>query len=132
MTSNPSTILSAFNNHFIEFVDDIMSIFPDDKDIVMARNSFILIKKANPKLIIKIWNTYVVSKYQDKIDSGDVSFFIEKDYSSDLTNADNPDKIIEAIDRLRNPVKLMNPEDQQKTMQYMQNLTKLSNIYLQF
>ena len=98
----------------------------------MARNSFVMIKRVNPKLIIKIWNKYVVSKYQDKIDAGDVSFFIEKDYAADLSNTDNPDKIIEAIDRLRNPVKMMNADDQEKTMKYMQNLTKLSNIYVQF
>jgi hypothetical protein len=127
--SMASSILTAFNNHFIDFVDDILSIFPNDKDIATARNSFLMIKKANPKLIIKIWNKYVVSKYQDKIEDGDISFFVNKDYSEDLTNTGNSDKIIQAIDRLRNPVKMMNSEDQQKTMKYIQNLTKLSNMY---
>ena len=123
-----SSILTAFNTHFIEFVDDIISIFPDDKDIATAKNSFLLIKKANPKMIIKIWKSAVVAKYQDKIDEGDIRFFIEKDYSTDLTNSGNSDRIIEAINRLRNPVKMMNPVDQEKSMKYIQNLTKLSNM----
>ena len=129
MASQSSTILTAFNDHFMEFVNDIISVFPDDADILTAKNSFTLIRKANPKMIIKIWHKYVVEKYESVIDSGDISFFITKDYKDDLTNAENSEKITEAIDRLRNPVKLMTSEDQQKVMKYIQNLKKLSTIY---
>jgi len=129
MATQSSTILTAFNDHFIEFVNDIISIFPDDADILTAKNSFTLIRKVNPKMIIKIWHKYVVEKYEDVIDSGDISFFITKDYNDDLTNAENSEKITEAIDRLRSPVKLMTPEDQQKVMKYIQNLKKLSTVY---
>jgi len=129
MASQASTILTAFNDHFMEFVNDIASVFPEDPDILSAKNSFLLIRKANPKMIIKIWHRYVVEKYEAVIDLGDISFFITKDYSDDLTNAENSEKITEAIDRLRNPVKLMTPEDQQKVMKYIQNLKKLSTIY---
>jgi hypothetical protein len=129
MATQSSTILTAFNDHFIEFVNDIISVFPDDADILTAKNSFTLIRKANPKMIIKIWHKYVVEKYEDVIDSGDISFFITKDYNDDLTNAENSEKITEAIDRLRSPVKLMTPEDQEKVMKYIQNLKKLSTVY---
>ena len=124
------TLLTAFNDHFMEFVNDIISVFPNDADILTAKNSFTLIRKANPKMIIKIWHKYVVEKYEEIIESGDISFFISKDYKDDLTNADNSEKITEAIDRLRNPVKLMTPEEQQKVIKYIQNLKKLSTIYI--
>lgn len=130
MASQSSTILTAFNDHFMEFVNDIIRVFPDDADILTAKNSFTLIRKANPKMIIKIWHKYVVEKYEEIIDSGDISFFIAKDYKDDLTSAENSEKITEAIDRLRNPVKLMTPEEQQKVMKYIQNLKKLSTIYI--
>jgi len=129
MASRLQNILNAFNDHFLEFVTDIQSVFPEDTEILAAKNSFSMIRKANPKLIIKIWQTYVVSKYEKEINVGDISFFINKDYGNDLTNANNSDKIMETIDRLRNPLKLMNPEDQSKSMKYMQNLSKLSTIY---
>ena len=129
MATQSATILTAFNDHFMEFVNDIISVFPSDADILSAKNSFTLIRKANPKMIIKIWHKYVVEKYESAIESGDISFFINKDYSDDLTNADNSEKITEAIDRLRNPVKMMTSEDQQKVMKYIQNLKKLSTIY---
>ena len=80
-------------------------------------------------MIIKIWHKYVVEKYESEIDIGDIGFFINKDYTADLSNAENSDKIMESIDRLRNPVKLMNDAEQKITMQYIQNLKKLSVIY---
>lgn len=124
-----TSILPAFNNHFMEFVEDIISIFPEDTDILVAKNSFSLIKKANPKMIIKIWKSFVVEKYRSSIEQGDIGFFIDKDYSSDVSKAENSDKIIEAINRLRNPIKMMNNSDREKTMKYIQNLTKLSDLY---
>ena len=124
-----SSILTAFNDHFTEFVNDIQNVFPEDDDILLAKNAFTTIRKANPKLIIKIWNLYIVNKYRDQIDAGNIDFFINKDYANDLVNADNSIKIIEAIDRLRKPIKSMTEIDQKKTMKYIQNLTKLAIIY---
>ena len=140
MSSKNSAILTAFNDHFIEFVDDIISLFPDNNDILTAKKSFGLIRKANPRLIIKIWKNYVVNKYANEIESGDIHFFINKDYGDDLQNhanivtknsTDSTDKILEAINRLREPIKLMSVEDQAKTMKYIQNLTKLSGLFIE-
>lgn len=119
-------MLSTFNDHFLEFVTDVQNVFPEDPDILTAKNSLVLIRKANPKMIVKIWNSYIVSKYKEKIEAGDLSFFIDKDYSCDLANSDNSNKIMESINRLREPIKLMGEENQKKTMKYIQNLTKLA------
>jgi len=125
MTAN---ILQLFNNHFVEFVNDIQSVFPEDVDILTAKNALIAIRKANPKLVVKIWSNYIVKTYKQQIDEGNIDFFINKDYTDDLTINDNANtsKIIESIDRLREPVKQMTLENQMKTMKYIQNLTKLS------
>ena len=82
-------------------------------------------------MVVKIWQKYIVDKYGDKFDSNDISFFIEKDYNEDLTNTDQPTKIMESIDRLRDPIKNMNLSDQSKTMKYLQNLKKLCCMYHQ-
>jgi len=123
------SILTAFNDHFTEFINDIHCVFPDNNDILFAKNSFAAIRKANPKIIIKVWNTYIAKKYQSEIESGNIDFFISKDYAQDLVNSNNSNKIMESIDRLRNPIKSMNPEDQAKTMKYIQNLSKLAVMY---
>jgi DNA polymerase/3'-5' exonuclease PolX len=123
MTNN---ILTAFNDHFIEFISDVHQVFPDDVDVLTAKNSLIQIRKVNPKMIVKIWKTFIVDKYKSEIESGNIDFFINKDYSNDLASAQNSDKIMESINRLREPIKNMGIEDQKKTMKYIQNLSKLS------
>jgi len=127
MTTN-TNILTAFNDHFEEFVNDILRVFPNDTDIVTAKNSFLAARKANPKLIVKIWKIYVVSKYRQEIEGGNLEFFINKDYKNDVSVSPYSDKITESIDRLREPIKKMGPDDQAKTLKYIQNFTKLSDL----
>jgi len=125
MTTN---ILKAFNDHFEEFVNDIHIVFPDDTDVLSAKNMFLSARKANPKLIVKIWKLYVVSKYREEIESGNLEFFVNKDYKNDVSISPYSDKITESIDRLREPVKKMNKDEQAKTLKYIQNFTKLSDL----
>ena len=123
-----NNILTAFNDHFIDFVSDIQSVFPNDPDILATKTALSAVRKANPKMIAKIWNAYVVGKYKSEIESGNIDFFINKDYAGDVSSASNSDKIMDSINRLREPIKLMTPENQAKTMKYIQNLTKLSSM----
>lgn len=126
---NSSQILKTFNDHFIEFVSDVQSVFPENIDLLTAKNAFLAIRKANPRIIVKIFKAQVSDPYQKEIDSGDLGFFIIKDYANDLVDADNSKQIMDAIDGLRNPVKQMDAENQAKVMKYLQNLKKLATIY---
>ena len=124
-----SSVVSAFNNHFMELVNDISSVFPDDLDVLSAKNSLIAIRKMNPKILIKSWDIFVVSKYRKEIDDGDISYFLDKDYSQDVAANPNSKRIIEAIDRLRGPIRSMTADNQAKILKYLQNLSKLTIIY---
>ena len=123
-----NNILSVFNDHFIEFVNDVHCVFPDDTDILATKNALTTIRKLNPKMIVKIWNSFIVSKYKSEIEAGNIEFFVNKDYSQDVSVTSNSDKIMESIDRLREPIKNMSVENQAKVMKYIQNLTKLSQL----
>jgi hypothetical protein len=123
-----NNILTAFNDHFLEFVNDVQAVFPEDADILSAKNSLITIRKANPKMIVKIWNTFIVGKYKAEIEAGDLDFFMNKDYSADLSVSQNNDKIMESINRLRDPIRNMGPDNQTKVLKYIQNLTKLAEL----
>ena len=123
-----ANLLTVFNEHFSEFVNDIHSVFPEDTDILTAKNALLAIRKANPKLLVRIWIKYVVTPYQNQITEVDIDFFINKNYALDLARNDNADKIMESIDRLRNPIKNMSNENQAKTMKYIQNLSKLAQM----
>lgn len=123
------TLLKAFNDHFDEFVQDIVTIFPDNLDIRSAKSSIQLLRKANPKLLIGIWNSYISSKYADQIEAGDISFFIDNDYTDDVSAMESSTQIMEAVDKLRQPIRDMGDDNREKTMKYIQNLKKICDLY---
>lgn len=126
---NKSELLSGFNNHINEFFDDVVTIFPNDSDIQVAQTSLLTIRKVNPKLIIAIWKEYIMDPYCEEINNGNIDFFINKNYSNDLKSTENASTILQKIDTLRVPISQMGKENKQKTITYIQNLTKLCKIY---
>jgi hypothetical protein len=127
--ANKTTILRAFNTHFFEFIDFMLTIVKDDLNILTAKNAFEVIKKTNPTFIIKIWNSFIYNKYQYSIDSGDISFFFEKDYAKDLGKLSNQSEILEIINNLREPIRNMSDQNKAFSMKYIQTLSKLSDLY---
>lgn len=123
------TILGAFNNHLMEFIEDVEQIFPEDHDIKTAKTAFQMIKKTNPRLTILLWKANITIPYGEQIENNDISFFLEKDYTDDVQGSGHEKRILEAVDRLRKPVSLMGEENQAKAMKYIQNLSKLSAMY---
>jgi hypothetical protein len=125
-------ILTAFNTHFIEFIDDIQRVFPNNLDIATAKNGLIQLRKANPRLLILSYKEYMVMPYRAEIQEGDLSFFINNDYRKDLNKlgVKSPNNILERIDCLRAPIKEMDENSQQNVIKYLQNLQKLSDLYM--
>jgi len=122
-------IQKAFNNHFVEFIEDIANYFSDNIEIKTTANALKTMRKANPKLIIGVWKTSVADVYAKEIEEGDIGFFITKDYNKDLVNLESNNEALNAIERIRKPIQEMPKEDQDKSMKYIQNLTKLCNLY---
>ena len=128
MTSN-TQILTAFNNHFVEFVEDIERAWPDDIDIATAANALKKLRKANPRLIVMIFKEHVLAPYGEKIMEGDLSYFIEKDYTKDVEGSAQAGPILEKIQHIKGPFDNMEPAEKDKVLQYLQNLCKLSSLY---
>jgi hypothetical protein len=127
--SNKTTILRTFNTHFVDFIDDIIKVIPENLDILAAKSFFEITKKANPTLIVKIWFSLIYSPYSTIIDSGDLEFFINKNYAEDLSNVQNSKEILKAIDSLRDPIRNMSETNKTHCLKYIQNLCKLSAVY---
>jgi hypothetical protein len=130
--TDKTTVLRAFNTHLFEFLNDIISILPDNLGLVTTKNSFEMYKKANPTLLIKIWYSYVYLPYAKIIDEGNLDFFIEKDYTSELSGLANAGNVSNAIDALRGQIREMSDTNRTHSLEYIQNLCKLSNMYNSF
>jgi len=125
------SILKAFTGHLIEFANEIRNVFPNDSQL---RTSGIFLEglvKINPKSIIIGWKECVNDLYKDQILKGDLEYFINKDYNEDLEGSDNKGKILKTIDSFRDKIRNMGDDNKKKSMKYIQNLTKLCNMYFQ-
>ena len=123
------SILKAFTNHLKEFVEDIQNVLPRDADLRTAKIFLDGIIKVNPKSVIIGWKECVNDIYKDKIAEGDIDYFINKDYSADLEGTNQKNKILITIDMFRDKMNNMGDDNKKKCMKYIQNLTKLTNMY---
>ena len=121
--TDKSIVLKTFNLQFFEFLNDILRIFPENTDIATAKKSFETIKRANPTAILKVWSNYVYTPYRDVIDAGNIDFFFEKDYGSDLNSLANSSEIMKTIDILREPIRQMSETNKSHSMKYIQVLS---------
>ena len=127
--SDKTVYLRAFNTHIFEFIDDIIGIFPDNMSIATTKTTFEMTKKANPTLLVKLWYKFVYSPYAEIIDAGDLDFFINKDYTAEVSALQNAKDVINAIDGLRNPIRVMSETNKAHSLEYIRNLCQLSVMY---
>ncbi len=124
-----SSSLKAFNNLFFLFVDKLISLFPEQDELTQAKQAFLAIKAMNVSLIVKIWYQYVYLPYSEYIISGDLSFFLEKDYQEDLNALPNANEIMKFINTFRHHIRDMDPINKQASIEFLKNLTILSECY---
>jgi hypothetical protein len=127
--TDKSTILKAFNTLFFDFLDDIIGIVEDAGDIRSAKTSFEMFRKGNPTIIIKVWHTYIYVPYAQVIEAGDLEFFVNKDYTGDLSVLANSGDVVKTIDKIREPIRNMTETNKAHSLAYIQKLSKLSAVY---
>ena len=127
--ADKSSINKAFNTLLFSFLDDIITIFPEQEDIATAKTSMMSFKQMNPSLLIKSWYKMVYVPYANVINAGDVSFFFDKDYSADLQNVPNGKELMKMIDKVRGPIRSMDETNRGHCAEYVLKLSKLSEMY---
>lgn len=126
-----SLILKSFNKQMFDFLEDVNNIIGNNTDIENSRIYFNGLKRANPSLLLKIWYKFICVPYKEQINAGDLTFFLEKDYSQDLSLLPNNKEILNIIDNsLRNPIRGMTAINKNHCMKYLQILCKLSEAYM--
>ena len=121
-----SSLLKAFNNHLLEFIEDVIRIFPENLDIKTGKTFIEGVKRVNPKKIITYWRDNILALYENEITEGDITFFINKDYKNDIGTETQSLKVLEDIRKL---VRGTTQENKEKAMKYIQNLTKICKLY---
>ena len=120
-----SIILKTFNTHLLEFMDDIITVFPREVDLLTSRTFMHGVTKVKKRLVIEYWYKHVYLLYKDHIDNGNFEYFLNKDYNGDVVDND----ILKGIEKMRIKINLLSDENKEKSVTYVKNLSKLSNIY---
>lgn len=125
---NHPLVLSTFITQLDECLEDISKVYSKDTRFIRCKLYLDTLKKTNPRMIITTWKTQVADKYEERILAGDIDYFLKIDYTQELPvyNA----TIDQAIQDLRTAIQSMSEENKAKSIQYIQNLCKLSKLYV--
>lgn len=130
--SEKTAVLDTFNIVFREFINDIADVFPENMQIQMSKKTLGLVNISSPRTVIKIWYNSIYLKYKESIELGDMDFFFNKDYSTDLSTNPDQDNILSIIDGVRDTIKSLSETNKKHISTYVQNLSKLSEMYMNF
>jgi len=120
-------VVKTFNTHLKEFIDDVISIFPKEVDLLTSRTFINGVMKVKPRIIIQYWYQNVYLMYKNKIDVGDFDFFLKKDYNDDVGDND----VLNAIEKMRVKIATLSQDSRDKAVLYAKNLSKLSVLYFE-
>ena len=124
------SLSKAFSKHFIEFLDEVTSVFPKNVKIRTFKSAVKQVKTVNPSQLIKVWYNVIAIQFKEEIYSQDYTFFEQKNYSNDLKNTKwDANDIYQFIDEMKRSSKNMSNENKKKSMKYLSNLTKMSEMY---
>ena len=124
-----SSILKAFNNHIIEMIDDLITIYPRNSELRTTKTFVEKLKKMNPKGMIKLWYSNVVIKYKTQIMNSDEDFFATKEIDGNDLGEYNNDKVRNFLETMQKEIGKATESNKKKCFKYLQNLVKLSEIY---
>mgnify|MGYP001354832761 FL=1 len=127
-SENQKTLKELFCNQLLEFMDDILTIFPNNLDLKTGKTFIVGLTKVSKRKLIGIWKTSVVDIYEEAIMKGDKEYFINKDYTEDLGEG-GTDKMMSVVEDVRVLIRNTSEENKDKAIKYLQNLTKICKLY---
>tara|TARA_B100000787_G_C16126121_1_gene265064 strand:- start:462 stop:827 length:366 start_codon:yes stop_codon:yes gene_type:complete len=118
------SILSAFNNIIINFLDDCILIFKDDTDFKLYKRGLGVIIKYNPKKVHTFFKEYL-EKYRPYIDTRNDAFFLQNDF--DEIKKYNNDEIFTVINKIKTYWGDLDEHNKKKVWDYFSILSQLSD-----
>ena len=115
------SILKVFTNQLSEFLDDLITLFPNDIDLKASRTAVNALKKVNPKSLLVNWKYYVGDKYKKQIMDGNIDFFLTKDYKNDMDDVEDKGAAMQAINRLKPALAKIGETNKMKASKYLIN-----------
>ena len=126
-------VFRAFNKLYFEMLE-FMNENVDDKNKsfkIFYRKNYLL-KRANIKLFIKKWYENISILYYNEILDGNIDYFLNKDYNSDLEKTGELKNELSMgyhIEYMKNIYHSLDKKLVDKFVLYVQQITQLSVLY---
>jgi hypothetical protein len=131
--SDKQFILKTFKNEFSEYFKFIKKNFKFEKsEIRYMENIINLFVKFNSVKLIQIWFTYFSIPYGNSILEGNLKYFIDKDYNSEIKlfeQEENLNYLLTVIEKTKKELLALDESLKKECVNHLQNLTKLSIMY---
>lgn len=119
------SLFTAFNNVLLDFMDDCILVFPEEKDFNVFKKGIELLKKFNPKKIPLLFKEYV-KFYKTEIKNRNEDFFLKNNYKDiDIIKDDN--EIFNIINKIKEYWKTLSEENKNKIWNYLDIMIKLTD-----
>ena len=130
---NNTRFYEIFNKKLQELLNDLIVVFPDDKDFKLFKNSVRLITLADVKKPLQMFKLSLTDEYKRNIEERNTDFFLNNDYSDVLNNdiikqsMNDDDVNKKLINKLKGYWKDLNNNNRDTIWTYFNILLKLSN-----
>tara|TARA_B110000444_G_C18545400_1_gene457727 strand:- start:9 stop:410 length:402 start_codon:yes stop_codon:yes gene_type:complete len=79
---------NIFNTKIIEFLNDLIHLFPNDYNFKMYKTAINLVKLADNKKPLQYYKKFVTDEYKEHINNRNDKFFLEHDYSEIINDSE--------------------------------------------
>ena len=117
------TPISEFNKNYFDFLNFLQKQLNDPTFKTFYRKNLIM-RETNPKIFIKTWHSSITQKYYTEIMKRNISFFLTKDYSSDL-----PSDLLLYMNKFKSIYGTLDESIKKEFIEFMFELTDLSFVY---
>ena len=130
---NNMRFYEIFNKKLQELLNDLIVVFPDDKDFKLFKNSVRLITLADVKKPLQMFKLSLTDEYKKNIEETNTEFILKNDYSDVLNNdiikqtMNDDDVNKKLINKLKGYWKDLNDNNRDTIWTYFNILLKLSN-----
>jgi len=118
--SKKQMILTVFNKKLMEFVKEVIDMYPTNKDFKAMRTQLRMVMNSAETLPIEKFKKYVAVKYRTYINERNEQFFLQLDLSG------TP---FESFNYLKDMWKTTTPTTKDAMWKYIELLTKLCDNY---
>lgn len=124
--ANRVLIVSCFNKKFEEFLTDLITVFPEDLDFRMFKNSFQILKNLDERKCISMFSQHAAA-YCGPIIAKDERFFLDQSFDELAPIAGN--NIIILVDKLKHMWSELDSVNRETVWKYLNAFIMLQDKY---